>query len=138
MELACEMAKDRPVYLLRPTPVMPVHVPDTMAKNILRKKRDIRIKIDARKFDKYSEKSIELQNKTAKTCGVKILEVTPYLCKRKYCYGDLNGLPIYYDAHHLNLRGADLLIPEFNKIFKSQSKKVLASSIDLVPKNRAH
>lgn len=117
MEMACEIAKDRPVYLLRPTPVMPSHVPDTMAARYIKKKGDIRIKISIDEYNKLIGRTLTFQDEAAKKCGIKILETLPYLCGKRNCYGDKDGLPIYYDVHHLNLRGADLLIPEFRKIF---------------------
>lgn len=41
-----------------------------------------------------------------------------WLC-RPYCQlTDKNGVPLYYDSHHLNLTGARQLSPMFDKIFK--------------------
>lgn len=118
MNMACEMAKSRSVYLLRPTPQFNVSVPFAMARNIFQEKKNIRLKLSiANDYKKLERKYIKLQDAAAKECGVKILETIPYLCMNNYCYGDYNGMPIYYDDHHLNLRGADLLIPELKKIF---------------------
>ena len=123
MEMACEIAKYRTVYLLRPTPQFRASVPNMMANNIMKNKKEVRLKISiADNYNKVEEKSILIQDKAARQCGIKILETLPYLCKHKYCYGDHKGLPIYYDEHHLNLRGADLLIPELKKIFMKRTQ----------------
>ena len=53
-------------------------------------------------------------------CGVKILDPLPYLCDEQYCYGDKEGLPIYYDDDHLNERGAQLLQPLLQSVFSAQ------------------
>lgn len=116
MEFACEIAKDRTVYMLRPTPQYFRHVPNTLAENILKKKSDIRVKISMEDYNKEQGEFLKLQDETAKKCGIKLLETLPYFCKNGYCYGDKDGMPLYYDDHHLSLRGADLLIPEFKKI----------------------
>lgn len=117
MEFACEIAKDRAVYMLRPTPYYVSHVPNTMAQNILRKKSEVRIKMSVQNYNKEQEAYLALQDEAAKKCGIKLLETLPYFCDNGYCYGDKEGKPLYYDEHHLSLRGADLLIPEFKKIF---------------------
>ena len=45
-------------------------------------------------------------------------EVADYFCKPLCQKTDQFGVPIYYDRHHLNLRGARILTPTFEKIFR--------------------
>lgn len=53
--------------------------------------------------------ALRLLNDVSNKCNVNLLDPVPYLCDGERCYGDLDGLPIYYDDDHLNMRGSDLL-----------------------------
>ena len=118
MEFACLLAKERPVYLLKPTPQFFANVPTIMAQNIMRKKWQYRLKTSiTENYNQYEKEHLIQLDETVKKCGVKLLETLPYFCKNGYCYGDKDGIPLYYDDNHLSLYGADLLIPEFKKIF---------------------
>jgi hypothetical protein len=59
----------------------------------------------------------EAQDAAKETCGVKILDPLPYLCRGDKCYAAVNGLPIYYDDDHLNLRGDAIIAPMFIRMF---------------------
>ena len=45
-------------------------------------------------------------------------EVADHFCKPLCQKVDQSGVPIYYDSHHLNLRGTKILTPIFEKIFQ--------------------
>jgi len=45
-------------------------------------------------------------------------EVADYFCKPMCQKVDRSGVPIYFDSHHLNLRGTKILTPVFEKIFQ--------------------
>jgi hypothetical protein len=44
-------------------------------------------------------------------------EVAQHFCNPVCQKTDESGVPIYYDSNHLNLRGARVLTPVFEKIF---------------------
>lgn len=116
--VACELAQYRPVYMLRPTPELVHHVPRTMGRRLLYKGSLESVEISLQDHLDRNHLVIEMQNKAAKQCGIKLLETTPYLCPDGVCKGDKDGIPIYFDDDHLNLIGSDLLLPEFRKVFK--------------------
>jgi len=130
METACQLAKDRPVYLVRPIPGMAVNVPKTMSR--------------AMQFGKFEEISLSLadyhqrhafvwaaQDAARDKCGVKILDPLPYLCTDGRCQGVKNGRPLYFDAHHISEHGNKLLVPMFREVFEPQENKVSKPNVDL-------
>ena len=43
--------------------------------------------------------------------GVKLFDPTPFMCDAALCYAVVGGVPVYYDADHLNLEFARMLGP---------------------------
>ncbi|WP_343596633.1 acyltransferase family protein [Pseudomonas sp.] len=118
---ACEFAKHRPVYMVRPIPEMKIDVPKTMVRRSMIPGKEVDVSIS---FNEYMERNSfvwEAQNIARDRCGIKILDPTPYICTNGRCIGSQGGLPIYYDDDHLNERGGDLLVPLFKSIFSAQS-----------------
>lgn len=120
VDTACRLAETRPVYLLRPTPEFNTHVPNAMARRALLVNDPNRVSISRADYQVRHQKAIAAQDQAATQCGVKILDPLPYLCNSHYCYGDKEGLPIYYDDDHLNERGAQLLLPLLKRVFNQQ------------------
>lgn len=113
---ACYFSHNRKVYMMRPIPEMEVNVPEEIERRIMRGSLKSRISI---KIDDYYERhrrTLHAQDEIAKTCGVTLLDPVPYLCSEGRCWGDLEGVPLYYDDDHLSERGSALLIPLFQKI----------------------
>lgn len=114
IDTACEFTKTRPVYMVRPIPELKLNVPNTMARALLiGEPRQISISLE--EYHQRHAFTWETQDLAAERCGVKILDPLPYLCREGRCWGDVDGLPIYYDDDHLNERGASLLIPMFRQ-----------------------
>lgn len=118
---ACEFARTRPVYYVRPIPEMPVNVPKSMARARIQG-RDREVSISLSEYRARHAFVWAAQDLAAKRCGVKILDPLPYLCSDGRCVGSVDGLPIYGDDNHLNRRGADLLIPMFRKVFENEGR----------------
>ncbi|MGE6445034.1 acyltransferase family protein [Pseudomonas bubulae] len=114
---ACEFAKTRPVYMMRPIPELKYNVPKTMGRALLLENEDLRVSVTVEDYKKRNAFLLETQDMAAERCGVKLLDPLPYLCSDGRCWGDLDGLPIYYDDDHMNERGGALLIPLFRQIF---------------------
>lgn len=116
IETACEFAKTRQVYMLRPIPELKFDVPKTMGRTlILGEPREVSISLE-----EYHQRNAfvwETQDMAAERCGVRILDPLPYLCRDGRCQGSVAGLPIYYDDDHLSERGGSLLIPMFRQVF---------------------
>lgn len=116
VETACAFAQHRPVYMLRPIPEMTEDVPRIMGRAALRGD-SVRVSISLEEYHERHKVAWAAQDRAAAECGVKILDPLPYLCSDGRCWGDVDGLPIYYDDDHLSERGGQLLIPLFRQMF---------------------
>ncbi|PMP11309.1 hypothetical protein BCS93_08845 [Vibrio breoganii] len=50
-------------------------------------------------------------------CGVQVLDPTSVLCNDKYCFGDIDGSPLYFDDDHLSTFGAKVAASTFDSVF---------------------
>ncbi len=115
-DTTCELAKERPVYLVRPIPEMGVNVPKALSRRLaMGVHEEVSISLDA-----YRARNAWVwaaQDKAREQCGVRILDPLPYLCDRDRCYGSRNGRPLYADDDHLSEDGNKVLIPMFAELF---------------------
>jgi hypothetical protein len=118
---ACEFAKTRPVYMVRPIPELKIDVPKTMG-HALMLDQPSEVSISMEEYKQRHAYAWETQDLAAKRCGVKILDPTPYFCRDDRCWGDIKGMPIYFDDNHLSERGGSLLVPMFRQVFKDAAK----------------
>jgi peptidoglycan/LPS O-acetylase OafA/YrhL len=116
---ACQMAKDRPVYLVRPFPEMGVDVPKTMARAAMHGKFED-MSISLAEYHQRQGFIWAAQDAARDQCGVKILDPLPYLCHDGRCYGAKEGRPLYFDDDHLSEFGNKLLVPMFATVFTSR------------------
>ena len=112
----CEIAENRTVYMVRPFPEMGANVPDSMGWAAMQGKEK-HVMLSLEDYFKRHQYAWDTQDIAADRCGIKILNPLPYLCDSENCYGDVDGLPIYYDDDHLSERGGQLLIPMFRQVF---------------------
>lgn len=117
VKTACKFAEHRPVYMLRPIPELKVSVPRTMGRKLMYTGVAEPVTIPVDEYLERNKEIIEAQDRAAKECGVRLLEVMQYFCDDKVCRGDQDGIPLYFDDDHINDIGGALLIPEFEKIF---------------------
>lgn len=112
----CDIARRRPVYLVRPIPEMPSSAPDFMSRQIIVGKES-RLSISHEEYLKRHDFIIGVQNSAVEACGVKVLDPTDFLCRDGECFADNKGHPIYYDDNHLSESGNKLLVSMFRKVF---------------------
>ena len=118
LDTICEISKTNPVYLMRPTPELIDNIPLKMFRQLTLSNKVDTIKIS---LSDYSERHIiafEMQDEAVKKCGAKILDPTPYLCDSKSCYGDIDGIPLYYDDDHLSSYGSKVISPVYDEVLK--------------------
>ena len=113
----CEFAQNHPVYLVRPTPIMEQHVPNNMFRSLALNGNKDPIKITLGKYDNQSNRAFKMQDEAMQQCGVKILNPVPYLCDDRYCYGDIDGVPLYFDSGHLSSYGSEVISPIYDEVF---------------------
>lgn len=120
-ETACRLAKDRPIYLMRPVPEFEISIPKTLSRRALFGLHQKDMKIPLKKYHERNSLVWDAQDQAAKQCGVKILNPLPYLCDDTYCYGSKDGRPLYQDDDHLSEYGNKFLVPMFEEVFKDQA-----------------
>jgi len=116
VETICAFSEYRPVYIVKPIPELIDDVPKTMGR-ALQTGNNIRVSISLEEYGERERFAIETQKLAAEQCGATLLDPTPYLCNSGRCWGDVEGLPIYYDDDHLSERGGSQLIPMFREVF---------------------
>lgn len=115
VKAVCELAKDRDVYIVKPIPELGFNVPASMGRSMI---FDVptRVSVTMDQYNKRNAFALKTLDLAAEQCGAKILDPIPYLCDEGGCWGDANGLPVYFDDDHLNERGSELLIPMFKAV----------------------
>lgn len=116
-DTACQLAKARPVYLVRPFPEMGVNVPHTARAMVVRGQRE-EVSISVAAYHQRHDFVWAAQDAARDQCGVKILDPLPYLCWDGRCHGTKDGRPLYYDDNHLSEFGNKLLVPMFAPVFE--------------------
>lgn len=122
VETACEIAKHRKVYLVRPIPEMGFNVPKRLSRQILLENDSSDVKIPISEYLERSRSVIAAQDLAVSTCNVAVLDPAKYLCDSEFCYGSIDGRPIYHDDDHLSEYGNKLLIPLFQSVFKAPER----------------
>jgi len=118
-ETACELARNRTVYLVRPIPELGTSVPNTARASAWGRKEEVSIPLS-----QYRERNVfalKAQDAAHDRCGVKLLDPLPYLCHDGRCDGTQAGRPIYFDDNHLSEYGNKLLVPMFAEIFTARA-----------------
>lgn len=118
---ACTLAKDRPVYMLRPFPEMPVNVPVSVSRNLSFKNVLVNVQISRARYAERNRLILDIQDQMARECGIRLLDPLPYLCDEQACYGTRKGQPIYIDEDHLNEYGGSILVPLFDEVFATSA-----------------
>ena len=112
---ACNLAKERTVFMLRPIPEMGFNVPRASSVRIA---FGLPPEVSIPKSSYWARNSWvwKAQDAARDQCGVVILDGTQEFCDDARCYGTKNGRPIYFDDDHLSEYGNKLLIPTFKQI----------------------
>ena len=124
IDTVCRLAKERPLYLVRPIPEMDVDVPVRIGRAML-------LGMPAEvtyPLEYYRQRHAfiwNLQDEAAEQCGAILLDPLDFLCDTKVCYGsDKEGLPLYRDHDHLSESGNRVLKPLFDRVFESQPSSI--------------
>src|SRR5690606_19591102 len=113
----CQVAEQRPVWIMRPTPVMPADISSVMGREKLIN-RDMNLSLPRKKYDERNAYIWDLQDKAALQCGIHILDPIEILCDATRCIAEHSGLPIYRDDDHLSEYGNRLLEPMFKSMLE--------------------
>ncbi|TXR40082.1 acyltransferase [Ectopseudomonas mendocina] len=116
LDTLCKITESRPVYVLRPVPEMPVHVPMIIGRAMLRGS-PVEVSISREQYDKRHAFVRALQDEAAQQCGIHLLDPAPYFCDEQVCQGTREGTPLYVDDDHLSEFGNRFLVPLFTQVF---------------------
>jgi len=119
----CKLAEKRTVWVTRPIPEMPVHVPKTLSRNILFGRGNDDVKISLASYHEHNKTVWNAQDLAREQCGINILNPLDYLCDDQYCYGSKNGRPYYSDTDHLSESGNKILVPMYEQMFEAIAQK---------------
>ncbi len=117
----CQMARQHPVFLMRPLPEMPVSVPTVMGHEVLWGKQE-QPSVSLEQYRQRHAFIWAVQDEAVAQCGVRILDPLPYLCDAQKCSGSRDGLPLYVDDNHMSERGNRLLVPMFRQVFEASGE----------------
>ena len=110
------LGQGKRVWLVAPVPEVGWDVPSVLA----RSHRFGRVPPDAPTRAEYTarqEHVLAVLNELDALPGVVVLRPDAVLCRDARCEVTRDGLPLYFDSHHLTLRGGSLLEPLFAQIF---------------------
>jgi len=113
---ACQLAKNHPLYLMRPLPEFRAPVPQIMGRAMMMGREPV-AKITLEEYFKRQAFIWSVQDDAAEACGAKILNPLPYMCDAADCYGSLDGNALYVDTDHVGRHGIELLTPLFKEVF---------------------
>ncbi|MDR1424684.1 MAG: hypothetical protein LBI92_08800 [Azoarcus sp.] len=116
IDMACNFAKIRTTFLIRPIPEMQVNVPKYAARRVLFGEVFEDISIGRNEYENRHRIVKQAQDEAHRLCGVGVLDPVPYLCNEKICHAIINGRSIYYDSDHLSEYGNGFLVPMFKTI----------------------
>lgn len=116
-ESACELARHRTVYMVRPIPEMGFDVPKTLSRRMAMGVMDD-LSIPMEDYRQRNAWVWAAQDAARAQCGVRVLDATRYLCHDDRCDASRNGRPLYSDDDHLSESGNKLLVPMFAEVFR--------------------
>ncbi|QIB52693.1 acyltransferase family protein [Pseudomonas sp. OIL-1] len=128
VQTVCEFSKTRKVFILGPTPELILDVPKTMGR-AAQLGKPMRVSITTQDYLQRHQYALDTLDLAVKECGAHVLDPTPFLCDELACYGDEDGLPLYYDDDHLNERGGSRLIPLFESVFTEPADGPVQASV---------
>ncbi|MGJ8682897.1 acyltransferase family protein, partial [Paraglaciecola sp.] len=112
---ACQLAEQNPVFITEPIPEMRLNVPNTMSRRAALSGDLQDIKIDKKLYLERNQFIKKLNRQVQDKCAITVLDTAEYLCDEKFCFGSLDGRPLYSDGDHLSENGNKLLIPMFQE-----------------------
>lgn len=117
IKTVCEFSESNPVFVLKPTPELKINVPKHMFQSTLFNQKYSRVELSIDEYNNRHQLTFKIQNEMKKKCGAIIIDPLPYLCGDNRCYGDLNGVPLYFDDNHLSHYGSELVSPIWESVF---------------------
>jgi peptidoglycan/LPS O-acetylase OafA/YrhL len=129
--MACELARERRVILLRPIPEIGIDVPRQLARRLALGLSD-EISVPVADYQARNAWVWQAQDEAKLRCGVELLDPTSLLCDTRQCFGSYGSVPLYHDDDHLGKQGLARLRPLFEQVW---SLAMAPTTPDRVPKS---
>lgn len=113
VDTLCGIRAQREVYVLEPIPEVGVNVPNHLARALMRGEQPQDVGVPLQRYRSRHALVRSWLEDARDTCGVKLMDPTPYLCRDGQCAGSRHLQPLYYDDNHLSERGNRVLVPLF-------------------------
>lgn len=120
VKTACQITRQRPLYLLRPIPEMGLNIPKALARDRLLG-REQRYGMSLADYQARHAWVIQAQDAAVEACGAVLLDPLPLLCPDGWCHAERDGQPLYFDDDHLSEAGVMLIAPVFKKLIQSSA-----------------
>lgn len=122
--MVCELARERPVYQVRATPILNQDVPQIMGRALLLGQPVPELSLSLKRYREQHALMQAWQDEAAQRCGARIIDPLPLLCDDQECPGARDGLPLYRDSNHLSQRSSRMLAPVFAEVFANEQQAV--------------
>ena len=110
---ACYWSEQRKVYWLTPVPELPKDAARWVARMYLIN-GPTEITISRVEYNARNDFVLSSLTEAASQCpNFQLIESVDIFCDEERCYGSQDGMPLYYDYHHLSERGNKLLVETF-------------------------
>lgn len=113
----CNVAKNRPVYVLKPIPTAGANVPKRMALSLVLHGKPENITNPVSRYHQENDFIIDVMEQAKQQCSIHLLDPAPYFCDNGTCKTAEDGRPLYFDHNHLSRYGSERLAPLFAEIF---------------------
>jgi hypothetical protein len=109
----CALAKNRPVFVMKPVPEMKRDVPRVVTRKIMLGQTVPDIYITKTEYSERNRFVLDVMEQASRECGIILVDPLPYLCETEKCAGIVNGRALYADDDHLSEYGNKALAPMF-------------------------
>lgn len=110
----CELAAQRPVWMVRPIPEIGRHVPHLLSRR-LAMGQDPELGLPQSDYQARNAWIWKAQDEAQRRCGARIVDPTALLCDAQRCATSRQGQPLYMDDNHLSDFGNAQLVPLFRQ-----------------------
>lgn len=120
---SCALAAGGPTYVVLPTPHFPYWVTRELQRRLIADPNAPDVAIPSSAHEARNRGIVAVLREAERSCGVRLLDPAPYLCRGGACQGSAGHRPLYRDDHHLTDHGARLLAPMFRRVFEEGGRE---------------
>ncbi|HYW14730.1 MAG TPA: acyltransferase family protein [Allosphingosinicella sp.] len=120
---SCALAAGGPTYVVLPTPQFPFWVTRELQRRLIAGSKAADVSMPYPAHEARNRSIVAVLREAERSCGVRLLDPVPYLCRGGACQGSVGHRPLYRDDHHLTDHGARMLAPMFRQVFEPPAER---------------